>query len=129
MTRALRLAVALSLMALGASAPAAAQSASDLVNNPHPAFPWAGFWAWTIVRPYGVAIGAFDVPAQAVTLPIAVPQPGSLPSLVELRPVVLPAYRVTETTLGFWVHAHWGVQPAVDGVYVWRWIPAYFAPR
>lgn len=94
-------------------------------NNSHPMQPWDPSSASI----YGAPLRAYDVPAQSVEVPIEVPQPGSLPSIVEPRVVTVPGYRVVETAKGYFVSARWGLQPGSNGVYYWVWMPGYFQPK
>jgi hypothetical protein len=92
------------------------------LNNPHPALPWGGPW---------MSMGTLrviEVPARAVVLPMEAAEPGSPPGAAELRQVTLPGYLVTETTWGWVVHGHWGVQPA-GSTYYWTWRPTYFVGK
>jgi hypothetical protein len=92
-------------------------------NNPHPALPWAGPW-----KGIDVPVRVIEVPARTVVLPMVAAEPGSPTGAVELREVTLPGYVVTETTRGWVVHEHWGVEPA-DSVYRWTWRPTYFVAK
>jgi hypothetical protein len=92
-------------------------------NDPHPALPWHE--PWTGMDP---TVRVIEVPARTVVLPMEAAEPGSSPGSVALRQVTLPGYRVTETTRGWVVHAHWGVQPA-GSVYYWTWRPTYFVGK
>jgi hypothetical protein len=93
------------------------------LNNHHPAEPWGA--PWMTMDP---AVRVIEVPARTVALPMQAAEPGSSPGAVELRQVTLPGYRVTETTRGWIVHAHWGVQPA-GNIYYWTWRPTYFVGK
>jgi hypothetical protein len=57
-----------------------------------------------------------------------VPQPGSLPPKIERREVILPGYRVTETTTGFIVREHWTVR-RIGNAYYWTRRPTYFKSK
>jgi hypothetical protein len=70
-------------------------------------------------------LGTYQVPPQTVVLPMETAQPGSLPPIIEVQPVTLPGYTVTETARGYMVHAHWGVRQ-VGTAYYWTYFPAYF---
>lgn len=87
-------------------------------NNVHPAQPWS---VWNPVP------REFVVAARVVVVPMAVVQPGSLPT-IEWRTVILPGYRVTETKRGYVVHEHWGVEP-VGNAYAWAWRPTYYIAK
>lgn len=90
-------------------------------NNSHPLQPWDP-WLW---GGQGRPIAEHLVPERTVVIPMEVPQAGSLPSFYGPVPVTLPSYRVTETTAGFVIHGHWGVEPR-NGVYYWTWRPTNF---
>jgi hypothetical protein len=117
------LVVALVILGLGAAPEARAQvgNPADVNANPHPVLPWAAPWSWRLLRPYGDVVQIVDVAPRFVEVPTEVPR--------EPRAVVVPGYRVTETTLGYWVHPHWGLRPSGEGVYLWTWIAGYFWPK
>jgi hypothetical protein len=73
------------------------------------------------------AVRVIEMPARKVVLPMEVAEPGSS-AAVQLREVTLPGYRVTETTGGWVVHGHWGVEPA-GSTYYWTWRPTYFVGK
>jgi hypothetical protein len=87
-------------------------------NNAHPAQPWS---AWNPV------LGEFVVAARIVVVPMAVASSGAGP-IVAWQTVMLPGYRVTETSSGYIVHEHWGVEPVGD-VYYWAWRPTYYVAK
>lgn len=91
-------------------------------NDPYPTQPW------NALTGAGAVVREFLVPARSVTVPMEVAMPGSLPPVIANRVVTLPGYRVTETTAGFLVHEHWGVEPR-GGAYYWTLRPTYFQSR
>ncbi|MGH7307354.1 MAG: hypothetical protein ACREK6_01525 [Candidatus Rokuibacteriota bacterium] len=88
-------------------------------NNAHPAQPWS---QWNrVVRELVVA-------PRIVVVPMVVPPSGSWPATVVWQTVMLPAYRVTETSYGYLVHEHWGVEP-IGRLYYWAWRPTYYVSK
>lgn len=90
-------------------------------NDPHPAQPWNSLTA----TGGGVPVREFVVPSRTVILPMELAMPGGLAPVLAQQTVTIPEYQVTETTLGFVVHEHWGVEPRGSAFY-WTWRPTYF---
>ncbi len=88
-------------------------------NNAHPAQPWSG---WNHV------VREFVVAARIVIVPMAVASSGAGPPTAVWQTLMLPGYRVTETSYGYTVHEHWGVEP-VGSVYYWAWRPTYYVAK
>jgi hypothetical protein len=88
-------------------------------NNAHPAQPWSG---WNQV------VHEFAVAARVVVVPMAVSSSAGGPPTVAWQALILPGYWVTETSHGYTVHEHWGVEQ-VGRVYYWAWRPTYYVAK
>jgi len=83
------------------------------LTTPHLVLPW---------NVYGAVLRNIVIPAQPVIIPLAA-APGTTG---ESRMIEIPAYIMTETTLGFLVPARYVPEPLADGTYRWGIAPPQF---
>lgn len=89
-------------------------------NDSYPTQPWDRSY----VGAFGLPVRDVEVPARTVVVPV---QAASGTSAIR-QELTVPGYLVTETTTGYIVHEHWGLQP-MGNVYYWTLIPTYFKPK
>ena len=83
------------------------------LTTPHLVLPW---------NLYGAVLRNIVIPEQPVVIPLA-PAAGTAE---EARMIQIPAYIMTETTLGFFVPARYVPEQLPDGTYRWGVAPPQF---
>lgn len=108
--------------------PAALSPSSTAVpfgNDPHPFNNFHMRQPWSV---WGYTLREFVVAQRVVVVPMEVAQPGSLPPMIEWQTVTLPGYGVRETTRGFIVQEHWGLETR-GNAYYWTWKPTQYRSK
>ena len=95
-------------------------------NFPHPVQPWNG-----LTRPEakGPTLAYITVPPQQVTIVVPEPPVNGEPARWRELVVTVPAYVITQTTLGYEYPERWTLEQTSPGVYQWRVLPAEFRRR